>query len=102
MGGLGFQFTGSLDEGHQRYVHNHHVLWADLQDKLPDCFKERQSLDVAGRAADFGNENVARLLFGEGAQAAFDFVRDVGDDLDGVAQVIAFALTGEHGFINLT
>ncbi len=38
--------------------------------------------------------------FGDALDAAFDFVGDVGDDLDGFAEIIAAAFLGENGFVD--
>ena len=38
---------------HEREMHVHHVLVADVVAHLADRFEERQRLDVADRSADF-------------------------------------------------
>ena len=55
---LGLQFARRLDVGHERDVNVDDVLRADFEDELADGFEERQALDVAGGAADFGDDDV--------------------------------------------
>ena len=101
LGRLGFQLPGSPDVGDQGDVHGDGVLGALLQGELADRLQEGQPLDVPGSAADFGDENVGFLLLGQGADVVLDLVGDVGDDLHGLAQVIAAPLLLEHQLVNL-
>ncbi len=39
-------------------MHVDDVLRADFENELPDRLEERQPFDVAGRAADFGDDDV--------------------------------------------
>ena len=63
-----------------------------LQGKLADGFEERQSLDVAGGAADLGDEHVRVGRRRHVLDALLDFVGDMRNDLDGLAEVIAASL----------
>ena len=61
--------------------------------------EEGQALDVARGAADLGDGDVdVRTV--EGAHGALDLVGDVGDDLDGGAEVAALTLAGEDGAVD--
>ncbi len=59
---LRLQFARRADVGHERDVHVDDVLRADFENELPDRFEERQPFDVAGRAADFGDDDVGFAL----------------------------------------
>ena len=62
--------------------------------ELADCFQEGQALDIADRAADFHQHEVE---FGGAAQHdILDGVGDVGNDLDGGAEIVATAFLGDH------
>ena len=98
---LGLQFAGGLDERHVGDVHEDDVVVPDFEREFADGFEERQALDVAGGAADFGDDHVRLGLFGQHVDAVLDFVGDVRDDLDGLAEVFALALVVEHGLVNL-
>ena len=58
LGRFRFQFAGRLDVRNERDVHVHDILRADFENELPDRFQKRQPLDVAGRAANFRDDDV--------------------------------------------
>ena len=72
------------------------VAAADLGRHLTDGFKERLGLNIAGRAADLGDDNIRRGLFADRIDERLDFVGDMRDDLHGFAQIFARALLVEH------
>ena len=100
LGGLGLQLAGRADVGQQRDVHDEDVVAADLVADLADGLQERQRLDVADRAADLGDDDVD-VVGGHAPDAVLDLVGDVRDDLDGVAQVLAAPLLGDHRGVDL-
>ena len=73
-------------------MHVDDVLRADFENELPDRFEERQSFDVAGRSADFGDDNVVFAFVGKFANAIFDDIGDVRNHLHGFAEIIAASL----------
>ena len=97
LGGLGLLLRH--DQRRQRDVQVEDVVPADVEAELPDGLEEREDLDVAHRAADLGDDDVD-VVGGEPVDAALDLVRDVRDHLDGLAQVVAPALGGEHGRVD--
>src|SRR5207253_4850999 len=87
---LGLEVSGGGDVRHQRQVDEDGVVAPDLLPELPDGLEERQRLDVTHGAADLGNDDVvARRGAPDGI---LDLVGDVGDDLDGGAEILAAAL----------
>ena len=64
-------------------------LVAELADRL----EERQALDVADRAADLDQHEIEAVI--AVADEILDGVGDVGDHLDGGAEIVAAALLGE-------
>src|SRR5712691_12441723 len=74
----------------------YHVLRARLAPELADRLEERQRLDVADRSADLGDDDVRVGRLRDASHALLDLVRDVRDDLDGRAEVLALALLAEH------
>ena len=58
--------------------------------ELPDRLQKRQALDVAHRAADLAENDVFAVV--HGAETAFDLIGDVGNDLNGAAEVVPVAL----------
>ncbi len=97
--GLGLQFAGGVEIRHQRDVDEDHVLRSDLEGELPHRLQERQALDVTGRAADLGDEDVRILA--AGIDALLDFVGHVRDHLHGLAQVVAATFLLDHRLVNL-
>ena len=88
LGGLGLQLARSGEIGHVGQVYAHGVL-AQLPLQLTDGLQEGLALDVAHRAADFGNHEVVLVLLAQIEHVALDFVGNVGNHLDGLAQIVA-------------
>ena len=97
--GLVFCSPDGPMNGHQRDVDVADVVAAHVEAELPDGLEERQDLDVADRAADLGDDDVD-VVAGQAGDAALDLVGDVGDDLHGLAQVVAPPLGGDHGRVD--
>ena len=55
---LGLQFARCLDERDVGDVHEHHVAVPGFERELADGFEKGQAFDVAGGAADFGDDDV--------------------------------------------
>ena len=97
--GLGLEFAGGLEERYERDVDEHAIRRADLEGKLAHRFEKRQAFDVAGGAADFGDEDVD--VFAAGINALLDLVGHVRDHLHGFAKVITAAFLLNDRFVNL-
>ena len=78
----------------------HHVPPADVFAHLADGLEERQRLDVSDRAAYLDDDHVRAAVAGETLDPFLDLVRDVGDDLDGAAQIVAAALFADDGLVD--
>ena len=89
--GLGFELLRGGDAGDEREVDEDGVFAAEFLAHLADGFKEGERLDVADGAADFDDGDVC-AVGRDLAHGVLDFVGDVGDDLDGFAEVVAAAL----------
>src|SRR5208282_3637890 len=76
-----------------------HIVAPVVPAELADRLEERQALDIADGAADLDDREIE--TFGGLADAPFYLVRDVRDDLDGRAEVIAAAFLLDHGVVNL-
>ena len=61
--------------------------------QLPDRFDEGQAFDVADGPADLANDEIEAVDVGQ--REFLDRVGDVGDDLDGRAEIIAAPLLGD-------
>ena len=87
LGRLGLVLVGAGDVGHQHHMDEAAVVAALLQAHLPDGLQEGLALDVAGGAADLGNDHIGPGGGSHVVDVALDLVGDVGDDLDGLAQI---------------
>jgi hypothetical protein len=105
LGGLGLQLTGRGQVGHERDVQEERPVTPDLVPHLSGRLEKRQRLDVADGAADLVDDDIGCPTVPVGRRhaqhAVLDRVRDVRDDLDGVAQVLAAALLGDHAGVDL-
>ena len=77
------------------------VLLALLEAHLTDGLKEGLALDVAGGAADLSDDHISLGGGGQIVDVALDLVGDVGDDLDGLAEVSALTLLVQHVPVHL-
>ena len=93
LGRLGLELAGGRDERQQRQVDVDRVVARQLVAELADRLEERQALDVADRAADLDQHEVEALV--AVADEVLDGVGDVGDHLDGGAEIVAAPLLGE-------
>ena len=93
LGGLGLQLLRGGDPGDEGDVDEDGVFAAEVLAHLADGFEEGQGFDVADGAADFDDGDVA--VGRDLAHGVLDLVGDVGDDLDGLAEVVAAALLGD-------
>ena len=69
------------------------VMTRQLVAELADRLQERQALDVADRPADLDQHEIETVI--PLADEVLDGVGDVGNDLDGRAEIVAAAFLGE-------
>ncbi len=98
--GLRLQLVGGRDVRHERQVHVDRVAAAHVLAELADRLEERQRLDVADGAADLHEDDV--VVARDAADAVLDLVRDVRNDLDGLAEEVAAALLLDDRQIDLS
>ncbi len=75
-------------------MHKQRVLTADIHRQLADRFKERQGFDITHGTADLNQHHI--VAFATGNDALFNGVGDVGNNLNGCAQVVATALFAQY------
>ena len=95
---FGFQFTRGRKVWQQCQVHKDGLPAWKVVVELADRFKERQSFDIAHSPADFAQHEVNFVI--ANVQEFFDFVGDVGHNLDRFTQIIATALFFQNGRID--
>ncbi len=98
--GFGLQLARSGHVGDQRQVNQRRIPVTQRIAQLAHRLDERLRLDVAHRAADLGDDHVVFLGLRQQLNAAFDLVGDVGNDLHGLAQVLALALLLDDALVD--
>ena len=97
LGRLGLVLVGAGDVGHQHHMDEAAVVAALLQAHLTDGLQEGLALD----AADLGNDHIGPGGGSHVVDVALDLVGDVGDDLDGLAQIGTLTLLVQHVPVHL-
>ena len=105
LGRLGLEFTGSGKEGDQRDVHEGDIVSAQVSAHLTRGLQEGLGLDITHGSANFRDDDIGGIAMSIGhslgAHNALDFIGDVRDDLDGIAQVFAAAFLRNNGGVHL-
>src|SRR6266852_4908302 len=94
------QLAGGRDVRNQRDVNKQSILGSFFVAQLANCFQKRQRFDVADGAADFRDHYISFTVGRDRTDCFHDFVGDVRDDLNRLAEIVAAALLLEHRKIN--
>src|SRR6516165_6937680 len=78
---LGLDLPRTAHDRHQREVHIHTIVAAELDAELADRLEEWQRLDVTDRTADLDHANVGAV--GTELDAALDLIGDMRNHLHG-------------------
>ena len=100
LGRLRLELAGRGEGRQQRHVDVEDVGPPDVLAHLADRLEERQALDVADGPADLDDHDVRIAVAGDPPDPLLDLVRDVGDDLDRAAEVVAAALLGDDRLVD--
>ena len=99
LGGLGLELLGSGDIGDIGQVHADAAA-SQLPTQLADGLDKRQRLDIAHGAPDLGDDEVILAGGAQQLDVALDFIGDMGDNLDRLAQIVAAALLVDDALID--
>ena len=97
---LGLEFTCRANVWQKRNVDIKRVIFADFFFDLANCFKERQTFNIADSSADFCYYNVRLVFVSHCVNTRLNFVGNVRNNLHGRAEIIAFAFFVQHSPIN--
>ena len=78
------------------------VIFADFFFDLANCFQKWQRLNIADSSPDFSYHNIGFVFLRNFVNSGFNFVRDVRNDLDSGAEIIAFAFFIQDRPINFS
>ena len=81
-------------------MHENHVAGFFFLLELASGLDERLALDVAHRAADFGNNDIGVRLTRDAIEALFNSVGHMRNNLHGATQEIAATLAGDEALID--
>mmetsp|Transcript_3707 Transcript_3707/g.10450 ORF Transcript_3707/g.10450 Transcript_3707/m.10450 type:complete len:220 (+) Transcript_3707:1477-2136(+) len=93
---------------HQAHMHEKHVLGADAELELPQRLDKRHALNVAHGSSELDDTHVWDAVLtvdrgvGHARDPLLDGVRDVGDNLHRLAQVIAAPFALDHVLVDLS
>ncbi len=96
---LGLELAGDADVGDEGQVDEEGPVDAQGEPHLPRRLEERQALDVADGPSYLADNNI--VTAGHALDGRLDHVGDVGDDLDGLAEIFALALLADDGLVDL-
>ena len=97
---FGFQLTAGGQIGQQCEVHENTLAAGLIMGKLSDGFEKGQAFDVADCASNLAEHEINLIV--TDFKKFFNFIRDMGDNLDGFAEIIAATLFFQHGGIDPT
>ena len=101
LGGLGLVLVAAPQEGHQGHMNVEGVLLPLLQAHLTGGLQKGLALDIAGGAADLGDDHVRLSLLPQAVDKALDLLRDVRNHLHRLPQVLAPPLLVQHVPVDL-
>ena len=106
LGRFGLEFTSRRQERNQRNVNECDIVATQVGAHLTCGLQEGLGLDIAHGSANLRDDDIGGVSLGVGdglrAHDALDLIRDVGNDLDGVAQVFAAAFLCNNSGVHLT
>ena len=98
LGRLGLEFARAGNERQERQVDVDGMMPGQLVAELPDRLEERQALDITDRAPDLAQDEIEALV--AFPDEILDRVGDVGNHLNGGAEIVAAPLLGEDLLID--
>ena len=98
LSGFGFQLLGSFQIRHIGKMYAHGIA-TQLPAQL-DSLHEGCTLNVADGTAHLCNHEVEALVETLPQHSAFDFIRNMGHHLDGLAQIVAMALAVDDSLVD--
>src|SRR5262252_2662608 len=98
LGRLGLEFARAGNERQERQVDVDGMMAGQLVAELPDRLEERQALDVTDCAPDLAQHEIEALV--AFPDEILDRVGDVGNYLNGGAEIVAAPLLGEDLLID--
>ena len=103
----GLRLLLAMDLGYVGHINVHEVVPADSMSQLRQSLDEGRTLDVTHGASQLHNADVGLLVrivhgyLGNALDPVLNRICDVRNDLDGLAQVVAFPLLLDNMLVDL-
>ncbi len=98
---LGFEFFCCTDKGQQGNVQVEHIRASNVLTHLANGFQKWLTLDITNGTANLHDHHIGVGTPGNGMHSLLDFIGDMGNNLNGTAQVFTAALFTNDRGINL-
>ena len=92
-------FAAWANERHQGHVQVTDIVTASFITELTDGLQEGQNLDVTNGSAHFSNHNIC-VFSGDAPDTTLDFVGDVRNDLNSLAEVITTSFSSQNSLVD--
>ena len=99
LGRLGFQFTCRCQIRHVSEVYAYGVP-SQFPFQLTDAFQIRKRFDIAHRSSDFSDNEIELILVAQQLDVALNFIGDVGNNLNSLAQIVATAFFVDYTLVD--
>ena len=99
--GFGLDLTRRADDWQPGDMHEQTIFTPHFIAELTQRLEERLRFDVSHGAANFEDDDFCAGFFLHESDAAFDLIRDVRNDLNGPAEIIATAFLRDNLRIDL-
>ena len=94
--GFGFMLAGRLEIRYEGHMNVQCVLLANLQANLPDRLDKRLTLHIANGSANLRNHHICIRLVAYAVDESLDFIGNVRNRLNRIAQIAALTLARNH------
>ncbi len=101
LGGFSLELSRGGEVREQSDVNVKHIVTTGVFPHLADGFEERQSFDITDGAANLNEDDIRLRFLSQALEACFDFIGDVGHDLNGPPEEIATPLPRDHRAVDL-
>ena len=99
---LGLQLGTCRHIGYKCQMNQRRIAITELIAQLTYRLNVRQRLDIAHRTTDLGNDHIVALLSRQQLNATLDLVGNMGDNLNGLAHILATTLLVDYTLVDLT
>jgi len=101
LGGFGFSFFGGFQVRQPGQVHEGGIAAPQVVAHFPDGFQKRLTLNIPDSSTNFNQGNIRVGSLANQRDAPFNFIGDVGNDLNRAAQIVTAPFPVQNFLIDL-